>query len=93
MQRPGSVVGERCARLGRPAPDEKDLFVALLHTALVLLASVLVSSVVERFVPRVSLPLVQVALGLAIALLFGSTAIAQVDPELFLVLFIAPLPV
>lgn len=64
---------------------------ALLHTALVLLASVLVSSVVERFVPRVSLPLVQVALGLAIALLFGSTAIAQVDPELFLVLFIAPL--
>ena len=64
---------------------------ALFHIALVLLVSVLVSAVLEQFVPRVSLPLVQVVIGLAISLPLGSVALVQVDPELFLVLFIAPL--
>lgn len=64
---------------------------ALFHLALLLLAAVLVSAILEQVVPRVSLPLVQVAMGLVIALAMGTGVSVSVDPELFLVLFIAPL--
>lgn len=59
--------------------------------ALVLIAGVLISSVVDQVVPRVSLPLVQIAIGLAFALLTPSQINITLDPELFLVLLIAPL--
>lgn len=59
--------------------------------ALILLAGVLISSVVDQLVPHVSLPLVQIAIGLAFALLTPAQIIIHLDPELFLVLFIAPL--
>lgn len=62
-----------------------------LSLALVLIAGVLISSVVDQVVPRVSLPLVQIAIGLAFALLTPSQISITLDPELFLVLFIAPL--
>lgn len=60
--------------------------------ALLMLAAVLVSSVIDQLVPKVSSPLIQIGLGLVIALFAGT----QIDvlfsnSELFLVLFIAPL--
>lgn len=57
---------------------------------LILIAGVLISAVVDQLVPRVSLPLVQIAIGLLFAI-FTSQTSATLDPELFLVLFIAPL--
>lgn len=58
---------------------------------LVLLACVIVAAVAERVVRRVSLPLVQIAIGLAAALVVPHVAEVHIDSELFLVLFIAPL--
>ena len=62
-----------------------------LTLCLLLLAAVLVSSVIDQIVPKVSLPLIQIALGLGIALLASTNITIGLDPELFLVLFIAPL--
>lgn len=63
----------------------------LLEIILLLLGAVLASSVLDQMMPRVSLPLVQIALGAAIAALWASPLEVHIDPELFLVLFIAPL--
>ena len=63
---------------------------AVLELVLCIVAAVLVSSFAGRFIPRVSTPLVQIALGVALAFLpfFPNVTL---DPELFMVLFIAPL--
>lgn len=53
--------------------------------------AVLVSAVIDQIVPRVSLPLIQVAMGAVIAVFAGSVIDVNLDPDLFLVLFIAPL--
>lgn len=58
---------------------------------LILLACVIVASVVEQFVKRISLPLVQIAIGLIVALLIPYVAKIHVESQLFLVLFVAPL--
>lgn len=58
---------------------------------LMLLLAVLLSSILEQVVPRVSSPLIQIALGIGIAMLAISPIEVNLDPELFLVLFIAPL--
>ena len=63
----------------------------LFELVLLLLGAVLVSTVLDQMVPRVSLPLVQIGLGAAIMALSGAPIQVEVDPELFLVLFIAPL--
>ncbi|MCD8199345.1 MAG: Na+/H+ antiporter [Coriobacteriaceae bacterium] len=57
---------------------------------LVLLVCVLISAVVDQFVPKVSLPLIQIVLGL-IASIFVSASEVDIEPEFFLVIFIAPL--
>ena len=59
---------------------------------LLLIGCLLASSVFSQVLPRVSLPLVQIALG-AVVGLFVTADPTQVfrDPELVLVLFIAPL--
>ena len=57
---------------------------------LCVVAAVLISSFVSRFIPRVSTPLVQIALGAIMACLPVFPEM-QLDPELFMVLFIAPL--
>lgn len=59
---------------------------------LLLIGCLLASSVFSQVLPRVSLPLVQIALGAAVGCLVTADP-TQVfrDPELFLVLFIAPL--
>lgn len=58
---------------------------------LFLLAAVIASSILEKFLPRVSLPLVQVALGVVIALAVATPLEFGIDAELLLILFIAPL--
>lgn len=58
---------------------------------LILLACIIVSAPIEQVIPRLALPLVQVAIGFVAALFLPEVADVHVDPELFLVLFIAPL--
>ena len=58
---------------------------------LVVLACVGLSSVMDHVVEKVSLPVLQVILGLAASLLVPGVREARVESELFLVLFIAPL--
>ncbi len=53
--------------------------------------AVLVSAVIDQIVPRISLPLIQVVMGAAIAVVAGRAVDVNLDPDLFLVLFIAPL--
>lgn len=53
--------------------------------------AVLISAVIDQLVPKISLPLIQIALGVAIALVSNGDINVTLDPELFLVLFIAPL--
>lgn len=63
---------------------------AVFEMVLYIVAAVVLSSFLSRFLPRISLPLVQIVLGLIASQLsfFPDT---QLDPELFMVLFIAPL--
>lgn len=59
---------------------------------LLMLAAVLVSSVIDQLVPKVSSPLIQIGLGLVITVVAGHQIDILFDQsELFLVLFIAPL--
>ena len=58
---------------------------------LLLMVAVLLSSVLDQVVPRISSPLIQIGLGVIIALLAISPIHVSIDPELFLILFIAPL--
>lgn len=62
-----------------------------LMLALLMLAAVLLSSVIDQIVPKISSPLIQIGLGLLIALLAPAQIDITLDPELFLVMFIAPL--
>lgn len=62
-----------------------------LDLSLFLLLSVLLSSVVSQFLPRISTPLIQIALGVIIAVIAKGQVSITLNPELFLVLFIAPL--
>jgi len=58
---------------------------------LVILACVIVSALADQMLKHVSLPLVQILIGFVAALFLPEVAEVNVDPELFLVLFIAPL--
>ena len=62
-----------------------------LEAILFLLAAVAVSSILERVLPRLSLPIVQIALGAIIALFWTTPFSGGIDAELLLILFIAPL--
>lgn len=62
-----------------------------LTLVLLLAVAVLLSAVLNQVIPRVSLPIVQVVLGVIIALFAGNSVDIDLDPDLFLVLFIAPL--
>ncbi|MBR2804961.1 MAG: hypothetical protein IKE20_07500, partial [Eggerthellaceae bacterium] len=63
---------------------------ATLELALLLLATVLASAILDQIIPRLSLPLIQIALGIAIGLFAQEQINVTLNPELFLVLFIAP---
>ncbi|AUO09784.1 Na+/H+ antiporter [Priestia megaterium] len=59
-------------------------------TILVLLALIGLSNIINHFVPFIPVPLVQIALGAGLAILpFGGDV--HLEPELFFILFIAPL--
>ena len=58
---------------------------------LLLLGAILVSAVLEQFIPRLSLPLVQMAIGVGIYIFMDLESDLTIDPDLFLVMFIAPL--
>lgn len=62
-----------------------------LTLVMLIFAAILASSIIDQVVPRVSSPLIQIGLGLLIALFASSQIRVSLDPELFLVLFIAPL--
>ena len=63
---------------------------AVFELILCIIAAVVLSSFISRFIPKVSTPLVQIALG-AIASQLPFFPNVDLDPELFMVLFIAPL--
>ncbi len=56
-----------------------------------LIIAVLISAVIDQVIPKVSLPLIQVGMGIIIALLGAGVVEVELEPDLFLVLFIAPL--
>ena len=65
-----------------------------LQIGLLVLAAVLLSSVIDQVVPKVSSPLIQIGLGVIIALVSESaesTIKIDIDPNLFIVIFIVPL--
>ena len=62
-----------------------------LTLGLLLLVAVLASSLIDQIIPRVSLPLIQIVIGLLVAVVAGGEVEVTLDPELFLVMFIAPL--
>lgn len=62
----------------------------LFEYILLMLAALAVSNLVNRFIPSVSVPIIQIALGMAITLLPLHYEL-KLNPELFLLLFIAPL--
>ena len=64
---------------------------AALELALVLLLTVLVSAILDQLIPRISLPLIQITLGAIVAVLAQGQITISLNPDLFLVLFVAPL--
>ena len=62
-----------------------------LELILLYFIAVLVSSIVDQLIPKVYSPLIQIVLGLLIAVFAIAPISPALDPELFLVLFIAPL--
>ncbi len=62
-----------------------------LEIVLVMTGAVLVSSIVGRLVPKISSPLVQIAMGVLLSVTALHYNVPQIDPDMFLLLFIAPL--
>ena len=64
---------------------------ATVHLVLLLLAAVLVSSILDQIIPKVTAPLIQIALGIIIAIVAQGAITIDLDADIFLVIFIAPL--
>lgn len=62
-----------------------------LELILLVIAAILVSAVLDRVIPRVSSPLIQIGLGFLIAYFAVSAIPFSLNPDFFLFLFIAPL--
>jgi len=63
---------------------------ATVEALLILLAAILLSSIINQFLPRFSVPIVQMALGIVIALVFPHFNI-RFEPEMLMLVLIAPL--
>jgi len=63
----------------------------LFEYVLILMALICLSSVIHRFLPVISVPIIQIALGALITPLLPFDLWFALDPELFFVLFVAPL--
>ncbi|MBN7575077.1 Na+/H+ antiporter [Clostridium sp. 2-1] len=57
---------------------------------LILLICILLSTIISRFIPSLSVPIVQIAIGSLITIIHSEFSI-ELDPHTFLVMFIAPL--
>ncbi|AWK52847.1 Na+/H+ antiporter [Clostridium beijerinckii] len=57
---------------------------------IILLICILVSNIISRFIPSLSIPIVQIVMGALIAIIYSEFKI-DLDPHTFLVMFIAPL--
>jgi len=64
--------------------------VATFEALLILLATILLSSIINQFLPRFSVPIVQLVLGIVIALIFPHFNI-RFEPEMLMLVLIAPL--
>ena len=62
----------------------------LFEYVLILLLAILISNIINRFIPVLSAPVIQVVLGIIIALLPIEFTL-ELNPELFMIVFIAPL--
>ena len=62
----------------------------LFYGVLLMLGAILLSNLLNRFLPSFSVPVIQIILGIIISL-FPSVYHFTLDPELFLILFLAPL--
>ncbi len=63
---------------------------SLFYYIIIMLVAILISNLINRFVPSISIPIIQIALGICVALIPLDFTL-QLNPELFLILFIAPL--
>ena len=63
----------------------------LLVTALMLIVAVLVSNLVSKLLPTIATPLVQIALGMALALVLPGFGDFELPTSLFMAVFVAPL--
>ncbi|EAG8364941.1 sodium:proton antiporter, partial [Listeria monocytogenes] len=57
---------------------------------LLMLSAVFLSNVLSRFLPSIAVPLIQVVLGIILAIPLGDHTM-DLNPELFLLLFMAPI--
>jgi Na+/H+ antiporter len=57
---------------------------------IILLICILASTIISRFIPSLSVPIVQIVMGVLIAIVHSGFSI-ELDPHTFLVMFIAPL--
>lgn len=78
------------AHLAPPPHDQKGSLLETFEFVLIVLTCVAASSVIDKFV-NVSIPVIQVVIGLLIALVLPSVQEVHLESELFMLLFIAPL--
>lgn len=64
---------------------------ATFELTLMLFAAVLLSAVLEQVIPRVSLPLIQAGIGIVLAFVATTPLNVSLDPDFFLLVFIAPI--
>lgn len=62
----------------------------IFESVLYMLSIVLLSNVLNRFIPNIAIPLIQVALGMILAI-FTSLHVFELSSEFFMLLFLAPL--
>lgn len=78
------------AHLAPPPHDQEGSILETFEFVLIVLTCVAASSVIDKFV-NVSIPVIQVVIGLLVALVLPSVQEVHLESELFMLLFIAPL--
>lgn len=62
----------------------------IFESILIMLSAVLFSNVLSRFIPNIAIPLIQIGLGMLLAVPMANHGV-ELSPELFMLLFLAPL--
>lgn len=68
----------------------RDVTMEIFELVLLMLSAVFLSNVLSRFLPSIAVPLIQVLLGIILAIPLGDHTM-DLNPELFLLLFMAPI--